>query len=115
MKNPANTFNKRAFVVMVMVFSGLALPITGLVNHFHAFGPMNVGRHAWMSAYNALGILFVAFSIWHAWLNRKALLNHMRKTAANVPAISRETILAGAIVLVFLVLFVGHTFHAGHR
>ncbi len=114
MGNPARSFRHRAFVAMVMVFSGLALPVTGIANHFYGFAPPSVERHAWMSAHNALGLLFVVFSIWHVVLNRKALWTHVRNTAANLPIVSRETMLAGCVVAVMLALFVGHAFHAGH-
>lgn len=114
MGNSARAFRHRAFVAMVMVFSGLALPVTGIANHFYGFAPLSVERHAWMSAHNALGLLFVVFSIWHVVLNRKALWSHVRTTAARVPTMSREAILAGSVVAVMLALFVGHAFHAGH-
>lgn len=114
MGTPAGSFRHRAFVAMVMVFSGLALPVTGLANHLYGFAPPSVGRHAWMSAHNALGLLFVAFSVWHVVLNRKALWNHVRSAAAQVPGVSREAALAGSVVAIMLALFVGHAFHAGH-
>jgi len=114
MGNPARAFRRRAFVAMVMVFSGLALPVTGIANHFYGFAPPSAERHAWMSAHNALGLLFVVFSIWHVVLNRNALWSHVRNTAAHVPRVSREAILAGSVVAVVLALFVGHAFHAGH-
>lgn len=113
MGNPARPFKHRAFVAMVMVFSGLALPMTGIANHFYGFAPLSVERHAWMSAHNALGIVFIVFSIWHIQLNRRALWNHVKNTAAHIPAMSREATLAGTVVTVVLLLFVGHAFHAG--
>lgn len=114
MGNPDTTFKVRAFVAMVMVSSGLALPVTGIANHFFGLAPLSVGRHAWMSAHNGLGILFVVFSIWHVVLNRRALWKHMRNAASRIPAMSREAMFAGAVVTLMLVLFVGHVFHAGH-
>jgi hypothetical protein len=114
MGRPARAFKHRAFVAMGMVFSGLALPVTGIANHFYGLAPLSVERHAWMSAHNALGLLFVAFSIWHVVLNRKALWSHVRKTAAQVPMVSREAMLAGSVVAVMLVPVVGHAIHAAH-
>jgi len=114
MGSSAGTFKHRAFVAMVMVFSGLALPVTGIVNHFYGFAPLSVERHGWMAAHNALGLLFVVFSIWHVVLNRKALWSHVKNTAAHIPVVSREAMLAGSVIAVMLVLFVGHAFHAGH-
>jgi len=113
MGTPARTFKHRAFVAMVMVFSGVALPATGIANHSYGFAPPSLARHAWMSAHNGLGLLFVAFSIWHIALNRKVLWNHMRNAAAQFPTVSREALLAGSVTAVVLALFVGHAFQAG--
>lgn len=113
MEKMARKFNTRAFVVLMILFSGLGLPVTGIANHIYGFAPISVERHAWMSAHNVLGLLFVIFSIWHVVLNRRVLLNYMRSAAARVPAINREALLAGAVVAFVLLLFVGHAFHAG--
>jgi hypothetical protein len=114
MDKPNRTFEYRTFAAIGMVLSGLALPVTGIANHFFACTPPSVGSHAWMSAHNALGILFVVFSIWHVALNRMALWKHLRNAASRIPGMSREALLAGAVVTLTLVLFVGHAFHAGH-
>lgn len=114
MGNPARAFKPRAFVAMAMVFSGLGLPVTGIANHICGFAPLSVERHAWMSAHNALGLLFVVFSIWHIVLNRKALWSHLRNAAGRVPMVSREALLAASAVAAIVALFVGHAFHAAH-
>lgn len=114
METPSKAFKHRAFVAAVMVFSGLALPVTGIINHLYGFAPLSVERHACMSAHNALGLLFVGFSTWRVVLNRKALWRHVRDTTATLPAMSREAMLAGAVVAMTLLLFVGHALHAGH-
>lgn len=114
METPDRAFRQRAFVALVLVLSGLALPVTGIANHFYGFAPASVERHAWMSAHNALGLLFVVFSIWHVVLNRRALWNHVRTTAVRIPAMGGEAMLAVALVVITLLLFVGHAFHAGH-
>jgi hypothetical protein len=111
----ANKFNTRAFVALMIAFSGFGLPVTGLANHVYGFSPLTTARHAWMSAHNALGLLFVVFSTWHVLLNRRALWNHMKGVAARMPAVSREAALASAIVAFALTLFVGHAFQAGGR
>lgn len=107
-------FNYRGFVAAMACFSGMGLPVTGIVNHFHGLAPVTVERHAWMSAHNILGLLFVVFCVWHAVLNRRALWNHMRSGFNRIPGVSREAILAGTVVALALLIFVGHAFHAGH-
>jgi hypothetical protein len=106
-------FSTRAFVALMICFSGLGLPVTGIANHIYGFSPPTFERHAWMSAHNALGILFVVFSIWHVLLNSRALWSHMRSAAGRLPAISREALLAGAFVALALLVFAGHAFHGG--
>jgi len=114
MTETSSGLNIRAFVALVIAFSGCGLPVTGIANHAYGFDSLTVARHAWMSAHNVLGLLFAVFSIWHVVLNRNALWSHVRNTAAHVPRVSREAILAGSVVAVVLALFVGHAFHAGH-
>ena len=113
MDRPARKFNTRAFVALMIAFSGLGLPVTGIANHIYGFLPLSVARHAWMSAHNILGLLFVVFSIWHIVLNRRTLRNHIKGVVARIPLVSREGILAVVSVAVLLLLFVGHAFHVG--
>ena len=105
--------NPRALTAMTMVLTGLGLPATGIVNHAYGFDPLSTARQAWMSAHNALGVLFAVSSIWHIVLNRRALWKHVRSTASRIPAMSREALVAGAVVAVTLLVFIGHAFHAG--
>jgi len=111
MEKTAKKFNTRAFIALMVAFSGIGLPITGIANHIYGFSPMTVGRHAWMASHNALSLLFVLFSIWHIILNRKPLLVHMKGLASQVPSVSREAILAGIVVLVAIFFAAGHAFH----
>ena len=71
--NRQNRFDTRGFVALIIALCGLGLPITGVANHLHGFNPLSVARHAWMSAHNCLGLLFILFAIWHLVLNRRAL------------------------------------------
>lgn len=113
MEKTRRKFNARAFTALMIALSGLGLPVTGIFNHVYGFDPLTVGRHAWMSAHNLLGVLFVVFAVWHVVLNRRPLWNHLRSTAARLPAVSREALLAGAIVALLVGLTVGHALHAG--
>lgn len=108
-------FNLRAFAVLMITFSGLGLPVTGIVNHFYGFAPLSLERHAWMSAHNVLALLFTIFAVWHVVLNRRALWNYLKGLAARMPRANREAVVAVAVVAVALLIFVGHAFHAGGR
>jgi hypothetical protein len=113
MEKTTRKFNIRAFVALMIAFSGLGLPITGIANHVYGFSGLTVERHAWMSAHNILGLLFVIFSVWHIILNRRALLNYISGVAASLPSVSREAAIAGAVVTLVLLVSVGHAFHVG--
>jgi hypothetical protein len=105
--------NTRAFVAMVIGLSGLGLPLTGVANHIHGFSELTVERHAWMSAHNALGLVFVTFSVWHAALNWRPLWKYIRTAAARIPPVSREAALAGLLLALLLAVSVGHAFRGG--
>ena len=113
MENPRKKFNMRAFAALMLAFSGLGLPITGVMNHIYGFSLLSNARHAWMSAHNVLGLLFVVFAIWHIVLNRQALWRHFAGAVSRFPAVSREALAAAAIVGIALFVFVGHALHIG--
>ena len=115
MKPQQNTrrLNTRAFVALMIGLTGLGLPVTGVVNHIYGFSPLSVERHAWMSAHNALSLLFLVFSVVHIALNRRALMIHINSKALQIPAISRELVVACIVITITLLILVGHAFHAG--
>jgi hypothetical protein len=116
MKDQGNrSFSVRAFVALVAAIAGLGLPVTGVANHLHQLAPMTTARHAWMSAHNILGLLFVVFALWHAILNRRALVKHVGGLAERLPRVSREAALAALLVTVLLVAVLGHALHAGSQ
>ena len=75
MKEPR--WNQRAFVVTGALLSGLALPVSGLADHA-AGGPGGSSAAGWSIVHTSLGVLFVSFCVWHAALNRRALLRYLR-------------------------------------
>lgn len=104
-------FNLRAFLVLTATVSGLGLPITGLANHLHQTEPMiSFARHAWMSAHNFLGVVFMAATVSHAILNRRILLNYIQGHSAR-PGITREAVCSIILVAIMLFVAVGHAFH----
>jgi len=114
MKNAQKQASTRALVTLSVAFTGLLLPVTGIANHIYGFSPMSVARHAWMTAHNLLGLLFVVFSIWHALLNRRALWSHVKNAARRAKSASiRDKVTAGIVAAVFMLVFVAHAFHPG--
>ncbi|HWA05049.1 MAG TPA: DUF4405 domain-containing protein [Ignavibacteria bacterium] len=104
-------FNKRAFITFGMFTSGIALPVSGLMNHYLAFDILTLSRHFWMSVHNILGILFVVFSVFHIIMNRNAVKNYLFKLKRAF--ISTEALAAIFIVLFITGLFALHAFVAG--
>lgn len=106
-----NKFNKRTFFSIGMLVSGIGLPISGLFNHYLAFGPLSVERHFWMSVHNISGILFTIFTISHIIMNRRAIVKHIHSLKGVL--INKEALAAVAVVFFITVLFASHAFLAG--
>ena len=103
-------WNQRRFVSVGVLFSGLALPITGLGDHLARHSPESSGPHAgigWVLAHVAIGALFVVFGTWHALLNRRSLLKYLRSRVRRPALPSREALSALALVGGVLALTVG--------
>jgi hypothetical protein len=105
-------FNSRAFVALIAALAGVGLPLTGWANHLLQMEPMTQRRHAWMSAHNGLGVVFVAFTIWHVVLNRAVFLRYVQGLAVRSKRNGREIAWAVAVVAAVLTFAVGHTLHA---
>ena len=102
------SFNTRAFTAVMSGLTALTLPFTGLVLHGYSDGAISGDKHSMLMAHAVLGVLLVVFAVWHAWLNRRGLLNYIKSSARSL--ISREALLAVAIVagLLSLMLIPGN-------
>jgi hypothetical protein len=78
------SFNKRALTAIMSGLTALTLPFTGLVLHGYSEGAINGDKHAWLMAHAVLGVLFVVFAAWHAWLNRRCLLSYIKPGAGSL-------------------------------
>jgi hypothetical protein len=76
-------WNQRLFVVTGALLSGLALPVTGLVDRLAGAAGGAATPAGWSIVHAAPGVLFAVFCAWHAVLNRHALARHLR---ARLPA-----------------------------
>jgi NAD-dependent dihydropyrimidine dehydrogenase PreA subunit len=103
------SFNKRAFVSVVMFASGLALPFSGYMNHSLQFDLLSTGRHFWMSVHNASALLFAIFAVLHIIYNRRALVNHIKRIKSI--SIKKEALLAFALVIFVVGLISLHALH----
>lgn len=73
----AETFDSRAFWVLLSAFSGIGLPVTGYANHLLGFEPMTLSRHVWMSAHNSLAAIFAVSVIYHILINGRAFSKYV--------------------------------------
>jgi hypothetical protein len=95
-----STWNQRSFVVLGAALSGLALPVTGLLDHA-AGGSSSESAVGWSIAHISLSTMFVGFCTWHIVLNRRPLLKYLRAAGDRAGALrlpGRETLAAAGIV-----------------
>jgi hypothetical protein len=105
----ASRWDQRRFVSLGALFSGLALPVTGLADHLARH--TSDGPHAgpgWIVAHVAISCLFVAFAGWHGYLNRRALVKYLRNKGTRPRLPSSEALSAFALVSVVLVVLIAH-------
>jgi hypothetical protein len=85
MDTSKRSFNKRAFTAIMSGLTALTLPFTGLVLHGFSEGAVSGDRHSWFMLHVVFGVLFVACAAWHAWLNRRPLLNYIKAGGGSRP------------------------------
>jgi hypothetical protein len=111
-----SAWDQRAFVVLGAVLSGLALPVTGVLDHA-AGGSSSESAVGWSIAHVSVSSLFVAFCTWHIVLNRRPLLKYLRAASARAGAArglpAKETVAAAGIVGVVLAATVVHALAEG--
>lgn len=100
--------DKRAFSAVMAGLSALCLPFSGLALHLLDGALPSQERHAWMAVHTVLGIVFVVFAAWHVIINRRGLVNSLRKAAAGGYRVRREIWLALLIIAALIALSWGH-------
>ena len=101
-------FNKRTFISIAMLVSGLGLPLSGIMNHVYQYEPLTQSRHFWMSIHNMSGLLFTIFCVLHIILNWRSMLNHLNKVRGYF--ITKEAIFAIGLVMLLVFLVTLHVF-----
>lgn len=109
-------WDQRAFVATGAILSGLALPLTGLLDHA-AGGTSAANAVGWSIAHVSVSCVFVGLCTWHILLNRRALLRYVRAAGARAGSArrlpARETVAAAAVVGGVLALTVIHALAEG--
>ena len=106
-----NRFNRRSFVAVALLVSGLLLPISGIKNHNLQFDPLTIQRHFWMAVHNFTAVLFVIMTIFHVYYNKTLLGRYLSSYKSRL--VSREALAAFLFVIVLVGIFSSHVFHAG--
>jgi len=112
-----SAWNQRAFVTLGAVLSGLALPVTGLLDHA-AGGSSSESAVGWSIVHMSVSCLFVGFCTWHIVLNRRPLLKYLRVGSARGAGVvrglpAREAVAAAGVVGVVLAATVVHALAEG--
>ncbi len=102
-------FNRRSFVSLSLLLSGLLLPISGIMNHELAFVYLSQERHFWMSVHNMAALIFSLAAIVHIVTNRGAILHYAKK--ARGVLLSKEAAVAIVVVFGVVGLIASHAFH----
>jgi hypothetical protein len=76
--------NRRAFVALAATVTGLALPVTGVVDHVILDSHPGAGFNAGSVAHWACGLLFVVFVAWHVALNWRAYRRHIAEVSGGL-------------------------------
>ena len=100
------TFNRRAFISIALLFSGLLLPVSGIMNHNLQLAHMTQERHFWMSVHNMSAFLFTIFSVFHIIMHRRVLMQNI--ASMKKIALRKEGLVALAMVAIIVGLFSSH-------
>jgi len=100
------TFNRRAFISTALLFSGLLLPFSGIMNHNLQLADMTLERHFWMSVHNMSAFLFTIFSIFHIIMHRRVLMQNI--ASMKKITLRKEGLVALAAVAIIVGLFSSH-------
>jgi hypothetical protein len=104
--------NRRQLNVMVMLFSFLLLPFSGIIIHStHGIAEREPFRHFAMSIHNISAIIFLSTCVLHVVANRKALAKYISNKTTEYFSLKREVIIAFVIVIGIVGLFASHAFH----
>jgi hypothetical protein len=106
-------FRTRSFISLLVMFSATGLALTGITLEVHGLAAPRALRHACEAVHSVFALVFTVTGIWHAVLNRRAIVAAFKPGAARLALISREAALALGLVLVLIALFIGHTLAGG--
>jgi hypothetical protein len=120
-------FNKRAFSAMLMFFSFICLPLSGIPLHYsrvnisegmldyflsRASTGEGMFEHFLMSVHNMSALIFLIAVIIHLSLNWKSLMKYFATKTEEYFQFRKEMIIAFLTVVFIVGLFSSHALHA---
>lgn len=110
--NQKNGFNRRALNVLLMLFSFILLPPSGIIIHStHELSESATIRHFAMSVHNLSAIIFLSTCVIHLVVNRKALFKYISAKTSEYFHLKREVLVALCLVFGIVGFFAMHAFH----
>ncbi len=110
--NQKPVLNKRSLNVLVMLFSFLLLPVSGIIIHStHGMSEREPLRHLAMTVHNYSAIIFLIACVIHLNANRKAIAKYISDKTTAYFRLKRETVIALLIVFGVVGFFSIHVFH----
>ena len=107
MDRVGNSFNRRAFITLMVTISSLVLPVTGFIMHFSKEAGITAEIHGLFMLHFLFGAIFIVFAIWHIYLNRRAFFKTFKSNISPL-LLSREAGWAFTISLILILLLVFH-------
>jgi hypothetical protein len=104
--------NKRQLNVLIMLFSFVMLPFSGIIIHStHGMDERELIRHLAMSVHNLSAIIFLSSCVIHLITNRKTLMKYAANKTSEYIHLKREVFIALVFVFGVVGLFAMHAFH----
>jgi hypothetical protein len=103
--------NRRAFISMLMFFSFILLPFSGIPLHFSRSGAgISITEHFLMTVHNTSAIIFLIAVVVHISLNWNAMIKYVATKTSEYFQFRKEMIVALVAVLLIVGLFSSHVF-----
>jgi len=110
--NQKTGLNKRYLNVLLMLFSFILLPPSGIIIHStHGMGERELLRHLAMTVHNYSAVIFLITCVIHLAVNRKILLKYITDKSNEYFSFKREVMIALLIVFGIVGFFSMHVFH----
>ncbi len=104
--------NKRSLNVLLMLFSFILLPPSGIIIHStHELAERETLRHFAMSVHNLSAIIFLSTCLIHLVVNRKVLFKYISEKTTQYIHLKREVLIAILFVSGIVGLFAMHALH----